>query len=64
MFLGQSLDILSLLAQFLQFRLALDNQSRDRGVLDLGSDGVDLAANLLHEEVNLATRGLGRRTGE
>ena len=59
-----SLNILGLFPEFLQFGLARDNHGGDGGVLDLGSDGVDLATDLLHKKVNLASSGLGRGSRE
>src|SRR5450432_2878850 len=54
------LDVLGLLAQALELRLALDDEAGDAGVLSLRPDGVELAPHLLDDEVELAPHGARR----
>src|SRR2546422_7524630 len=48
-----SLEVLQLLPEFLQFALHRDHRLRDRGVVGLRADRVDLAQHLLREEPEL-----------
>ena len=48
------LDVLNLLAQFLQLALEVNDNARELDVLRLRPHGVDLAVQLLTEKIELA----------
>src|SRR5438093_1148572 len=64
--LAASLDVLHLLAELLHLRLLAEHQVRDLAVTRLGAGGIELALDLLEQELDpLADRAaLAERRGE